>query len=168
MKKKKITVSSKYVVGINEFLFNYVLYGKEDKEDLKRKLTHNYMMEYLYENNYAKPERKSFSRISSEDILMGEVLFVEDETGRILPYKNPLRINLELLKIELNSVANQKRALAARKNYLQEQGLVETRSGEVIDKKNMEDEEEKITSKINRVKTLSNKNARKMRGTIGL
>lgn len=168
MKKKKVTISSKYIVGINEFLSNYVLYGKEQKKKLEGKLTHNYMMEYLYENNFTKPTRKSFSKISSEDILMGEVLFVEDESGKILPYANPLRMNLELLKTELNSAINQKKSLEARKNYLRSQGLVETKSIGVVKREIMEDEEEKITSKINRVKTLSNKNTHKMRGKIGL
>lgn len=159
-----MNVSKKYIINIREFMSNYV----EVSYDKERKLTHNEMNLYLYEKGRKAVEYIRFKSIKSEDILLGNVLLVKDEIGKVIPYANPKINNLKALLKELNSVESQKRTKTKRINTLKSMGYVETKSGDVIKSSLIDEEEDVITCKRNRAKKLVNKNMHKMKGYVGI
>lgn len=152
-----MNISSKNIIGIKEFLANYLLNEKDAKniESKRRNMSHDKMTLYLISKGYNVPNRISLKRIKKSDILDGQVLFVKDDYGKVIPYYNDRRISLKLLEKELRLEKNKLEALNARKNY-----LVNNFSTQI------DSEDEHITCKINRNKVLANKN-HKMRGMVG-
>lgn len=161
-------ISQRYIIGIKEFLNNYILSKKdfENEKIGKSVRTHNQMNLCLFENGYSVPDRVKLKEVSKNDILSGEVIIVMDKTGQVIAYRNPKRVNITLLEQELNSVQNKKKALKERRNYLKSIGYVETKNGEVIEKALIDEIEDTITYKINRNKVLTNRYGKK--GVVGL
>lgn len=161
-------ISQRYIIGIKEFLNNYILSKKdfENEKIGKSVRTHNQMNLCLFENGYSVPDRVKLKEVSKNDILSGEVIIVMDKTGQVIAYRNPKRVNIILLEQELNSVQNKKKALEERRNYLKSIGYIETKNGEVIEKDLMDEIEDTITHKINRNKVLTNRYGKK--GVVGL
>ena len=159
-----MNVSKKYIINIREFMDNYVgvNYNREYK------LTHNEMNIFLYEKNKRGVDRSSFKKIKSEDIILGNVLLVKDEEGKVIPYINPKINKLDVLLKELNTKENIKRAKAKRHETLKSMGYTETRCGDIIKSSLIDEEETVITCKRNRAKKLVNNNMHKMKGYVGI
>ena len=159
-----MNVSKKYIISIREFMSNYV--GINYDKDYK--LTHEEMNFYLFEKGKRGVDRAKYKSIKSEDIILGKVLLVKGEEGKVIPYYNPVYTQVDLLLNELNTKENQVRVKKARHNILKSMGYTETRSGEVMDNSLIDEEEDVITYKRNRVKKLANKNTHKMKGYVGI
>ena len=157
-------VSKKYIINIREFMSNYL----EVNYDKDYKLTHNEMNIFLYEKGKKEVDRIKFSSVKSDDIILGNVLLVKDEEGKVIPYINPKMIMLDMLLKELNTKENKKRTREKRINTLKSMGYIETKSGDVIEKSLIDEEEDVITHKRNRAKKLVNRNMHKMKGYVGI
>ena len=157
-------ISTKAVIGIREFLFNYVM--QKDKDDnLTSKLTHQDMVIYLFEKEYNVPNRVCFDRIKKQDILSGNILIVKDEMGKVIPYRNPRRVSLSSLERELNSEKVRKNNLRKRREFLSEQGLVELLSGQIVSENMFEESDlNRVSEHVNRQKKLLNRYGYKMKG----
>ena len=79
-------ISGKYIIEIGTFLENYYMLGYTWKETL----THDVLSQFLHQKG-RRSVRLIISNIQKEDILTGECIFVRDEVGQVIPYKNPLR-----------------------------------------------------------------------------
>lgn len=163
-------VSAKYVIEIRKFMMNFVFNDKDVNKGVvfDGKLTHDDMNLYLFDKKYRIPKRAKFNQIKKTDLLSGKILLIKDEIGKVIPYHNPRITNIEMLEEELHSLENKKRTYKARREFLKSQGYVETCRGDVIEKQLIDEEEDYITSKINRNKVLVNRNCHGMRGKVGL
>lgn len=121
-------ISGSYVICIKKFLQVYLNHEYEDT----KKLTHYYLMEYLQEKSIMLPKRLNIKNISKEDILIGKVLFVRDESNKIIPYNNPMLFNNSLLLSELKSKRNVEKSKQNRREYLKSKGLIEGKNGELV------------------------------------
>lgn len=162
-----MNTSEKYIIGIYDFINNYVLLNGKEYDGLY-KLTHKELGIYLSEKGYSKPDRVSFRKVKNSDILIGEILLVRDEVGQIIAYRNPKVKNLDLLLKELKSKENKKNILKRRREILKESGYVETKRGDIVEENLIDEKEETITHKINRNKKLLNQNTRGMKGMVGI
>ena len=162
-----MNASEKYIIGIHDFINNYVLANGKEYDGIY-KLTHKELGIYLSEKGYSTPDRISFRKVKNSDILMGEILLVKDETGQVIAYRNPKLKNLDLLLKELKSKENKKNMLKRRREILKESGYIETRRGDIVEERLIDEKEETITHKINRNKKLVNRDARGMKGMVGL
>lgn len=108
--------SEKYMMTIDTFLNNYM--GIET--DGKKISTHEEMREYLARKWYKNARKVCFSKVTKEDILSGNVLFVKDNEGRVLGYKNP-RLNLQVLLRELQESTDPEKLAQIREEILQSQ-----------------------------------------------
>lgn len=149
----KVLISEKQIVGIKEFMENYI--GKE--YTWTDKLTHNKMVEYLLSKGIAIPQRMSFDKVNKEDFLNGNIVAVKDKTSKIIIYRNP-RMNLNTLLDELQAKENIKRMKQVRNEILRQLGYQEMTSGLVKE----EYEEQYPIEKLNRQKKLEKINPKKM------
>ena len=93
-----MNVSKKYIISIWEFAENYlgVMY------DGNYKLTHDELRFYLREKLNISVRREGFSRTNKARLLSGEVILVRDEEGKVIPYSNPRRKELDIDEINSN------------------------------------------------------------------
>jgi len=119
-------ISKKQIVDLREFLYNYC--GLTC--NWKGKMTHKRMMEFLNEKRqYVK--KGIYGKISKEQKLKGDYIYVIDEEGKIIPYKNPL-LSLNRLKLDLTTNNNVKKLEQIRMQILNSQGLTYDEYGNVI------------------------------------
>ena len=93
-----MNVSKKYIISIWEFAENYlgVMY------DGNYKLTHDELRFYLREKLDISVRREGFNRTNKAKLLSGEVILVRDEEGKVIPYSNPRRKELDIDEINSN------------------------------------------------------------------
>lgn len=93
-----MNVSKKYIISIWEFAENYlgVMY------DGNYKLTHDELRFYLRDKLDISIKRERFSRTNKAKLLSGEVILVRDEEGKIIPYSNPRREELDIDELNAN------------------------------------------------------------------
>lgn len=125
-----MNISQKQIVDIREFLRNYYLLDCR----WKGKLSHKRMSEFLStKGKYAI--KINVDTITKESILCGNCIFVKDEVGQIIPYKNITRIMFDVAtagKIDYEEI---------RLKLLEEQGLTYDDFGNVI---TIEEKEKKL------------------------
>lgn len=116
-------ISENYIVEIRKFITNYCCLNC----GWKGKLSHTLMMEFLQQKR-KNVSRMEFSKITKEDILMGTCIFVRDEVGQIIPYKNPARniCTMESLRTDSENLEE------IRLRLLNEQGLTYDENGNVV------------------------------------
>ena len=133
-------VSKKQLVNMREFLENYCSLTC----NWKGKMTHKRMLEFLAENG-KYVVRGIIGEITDEEKLTGKYLYVKDETGQIIPYKNPT-MDIIRLRNSLITNTNKERLNQIRLNCLREQNLTYDEFGNVItieeyeEKKRIEEE----------------------------
>ncbi len=98
----KLKVSKKYIISINEFMYNFLNVSYKGKN----KLTHKEMNRYLYEKEKIVLNVIGFKKIKTESILRGNCILVKDVTGKILAYDNPKKLDKEMLEALLNNQKN--------------------------------------------------------------
>lgn len=143
-------ISKKQEIDIREFLSNYCSL----RCDWKGKLTHKRMREFLMEKGRYL-SRGKIGEITKEQKLTGEYLYVVDEVGQIIPYKNP-GMELRRLKVSLMLSSDPKKLEEIRLKNLRDENLTYDEFGNVItikeyeEKKRIEEElkEEEIRNKI--------------------
>ena len=155
MKRK---VSKKYIINIDEFMENYL--GKVYNGNSK--LTHNEMCIYLKSKDISIPNKVSFKCIKNEDILNGSILCVKDEENKIIIYRNPKLIDLNVLLNELKSEKNKRISMIARRTYLQSIGYIQLSNGYIAKEEDLEKNQMRCID--NRTKKLINRYGYKMRG----
>ena len=93
--------------------------SKKDKKKLKKLtkfvLTHKGMMGYLCEHNLLVPQRVSFEEAERQDYDGKKYIYVIDETGRVIPYKNPKLLLERNLEMEAFSMTRTNQTLRNRK-----------------------------------------------------
>ena len=93
--------------------------SKKDKKKLKKitkfVLTHKGMMGYLCEHNLLVPQRVSFEEAERQDYDGKKYIYVIDETGRVIPYKNPKLLLERNLEMEAFSMTRTNQTLRNRK-----------------------------------------------------
>ena len=93
--------------------------SKKDKKKLKKitrfVLTHKGMMGYLCEHNLPIPKRVSFEEAERQDYDGEKYIYVIDETGRVIPYKNPKLFRERSLELEAFSMTRTNQTLRNRK-----------------------------------------------------
>lgn len=114
-------ISENYIVDIRVFLDHYYDLNYSWYEKLSHKICGMFLKE---KNKHFKIMQ--FSKVKKEDILKGDVIFVKDEVGQILVYRNPLRVNLKLVKFDSESLRD------VRLKILHEQGLTYDEEGNVV------------------------------------
>lgn len=153
MSIKKLVVCEENIIGIREFMSEYlnVQYDKDER------LTHYEMQDYLIEKGHPLPKRVSFDRVKENDINTGQYLVVREESkrhkkGRKLIYENPIPFRPKDLLNELNtSITNEQLAKTREKILNEEFDLGTDIYGNIVPKKELYDEcEYMITSSINR------------------
>ncbi len=155
MSIKKLVVCEENIIGIKEFMSEYlnVQYDKDER------LTHYEMQEYLIENGYPLPRKVSFARVKKNDINTGKYLVVREETkrhkkGRKLIYENPIPFTPKALLNELNTSITSEQLAKIREKILNEEFNLGTDIyGDVVPKKELESYDEceyNITSSKNR------------------
>ncbi len=118
-------ISKKQIVSIREFLDNYCRL----RCNWKGKLTHKRMDEYLSLKG-KHISRGKIGVITKEEKLTGDYIYVRDETGKVIPYKNP---NIDLKRLEVSLLLLNKQQLEKiRSNYLKEENLMYDEYGRVI------------------------------------
>lgn len=132
-------VSKKQLVNMREFLENYCSLTC----NWKGKMTHKRMLEFLTENG-KHVIRGIIGEITDEEKLTGKYLYVKDETGQIIPYKNP---TMDIIRLRNSLISPDKEKLnQIRLNFLREQNLTYDEYGNVItieeyeEKKRIEEE----------------------------
>ena len=132
-------VSKKQLVNMREFLENYCSLTC----NWKGKMTHKRMREFLMENG-KHVMRGIIGEITDEEKLTGKYLYVRDETGQIIPYKNP---TMDIIRLKNSLITSNKEQLnQIRLNFLREQNLTYDEYGNVItieeyeEKKRIEEE----------------------------
>ena len=91
-------ISEKQIVSIREFLENYCSL----RCSWRGKMTHKRMTEFLSLKG-RHVIRGKIGEITKEEKLTGKFIYVKDEVGKIIPYKNP---NMELEKLHINLLIN--------------------------------------------------------------
>lgn len=119
-------ISRNQMVPIREFLENYCSLRCNWKE----KMTHKRMTEFLTMKG-KNVSRGRFGDITKEQKLTGEYLYVEDEVGKIIPYKNP-GMEFRKLQISLMLGSNPEKLREIRSKYLEEERLTYDEFGNVI------------------------------------
>lgn len=119
-------VSKKQLVSIREFLENYC----NLKCNWNGKLTHKRMNEYLSLNG-KHLTRGKIGTINREEKLIGKFIYVRDEVGQVIPYKNP-NFGLLKLKVALTTISNKSKLEEIRSNYLKKENLMYDEYGMVI------------------------------------
>ncbi len=93
--------------------------SKKDKKKLKKitkfVLTHKGMMGYLCEHNLPIPKRVSFEEAERQAYDGERYIYVIDETGRVIPYKNPKLFKEKSLEEEAFSMTRTNQTLRNRK-----------------------------------------------------
>ena len=118
-------ISKKQIVSIREFLDNYC----HLRCNWKGKLTHKRMIEYLSLKG-KHINRGKIGVITKEEKLTGEYIYVRDETGQVIPYKNP---NIDLKRLQISLLLTSKQQLERiRLNHLMEENLMYDEYGKVI------------------------------------
>ena len=118
-------ISKKQLVSIREFLENYC----HLRCGWKGKLTHKRMTEYLSLKG-RRVNRGIIGEITKEEKLNGEYIYVRDEVGQVIPYKNP---NMDLKRLQVSLLLTSKQQLEKiRSNYLKEENLMYDEYGRVI------------------------------------
>lgn len=118
-------ISKKQIVSIREFLDNYC----HLRCNWKGKLTHKRMTEYLSLKG-KHINRGKIGVITKEEKLTGEYIYVRDETGQVIPYKNP---NIDLKRLQISLLLTSKQQLEKiRLNHLKEENLMYDEYGKVI------------------------------------
>ena len=100
----KLSISSKNIISVEEFMDVYLGVPYTGKE----KLTHKVMASYLYSKSKKPPKRATMALVKKDCILTGRYIFVKDVAGQIIPYMNPRSINLKDLQMQLNSESRKK------------------------------------------------------------
>ena len=119
-------ISEKQIISIREFLENYCSL----RCSWKGKMTHKRMIEFLSIKG-KHVTRGKFGEITKEEKLTGRFIYVKDETGKIIPYKNP-NMDLEKLHINLLVKYNPEQSRQRRLKNLQEENLTYDDYGRVI------------------------------------
>lgn len=134
-------ISKKQIVDIREFIRNY--YSLEC--NWSGKLSHKRMEEFLSVKG-KMAVKVNIDSIKNENILCGTYIFVKDEEGKIIPYKNNLRLRFNADKIKTEKTDYN----ALRLQLLEEQGLTYDEKGKVItiEEKNRRLEYKKIQEQI--------------------
>lgn len=118
-------ISKKQIVSIREFLENYY----NLKCNWRGKLTHKRMLDYLFLKGKSA-DKGRIGEITKEEKLTGQYIYVKDEIGQVIPYKNPM---LDLDKIRLSLMKTNPITLEQiRANYLKEENLMYDEYGIVI------------------------------------
>jgi len=113
-------VSKNYIVDIRTFLNDY--YGFNYSSN--KKLSHNFCEDYLKQKGIILMEVK-VAKVKKEDILSGRLVFVKDEYGQVLAYKNPLRLGFKLERLKKKTLKER------RLKVLNEQGFTYDENGKV-------------------------------------
>ena len=100
----KLSISSKNIISIEEFMEVYLGLSYTGKE----RLTHKVMASYLYSKSKKPPKRATMALVKKDGILTGRYIFVKDIVGQVIPYMNPKYINLKDLQMQLNSESRKK------------------------------------------------------------
>ena len=133
--KKGVYVSLNCVVGIREFMANYmdIIY------DRKEKLTHYEMEEYLIRHGRMIPKSVNYSQVRIEDIIAGKFVVVAEETkkqnkkGKIIIYENPKRLDIPMVMESLKRCNDKDDLKEARNRILVLENCYENSMGEIID-----------------------------------
>lgn len=119
-------ISRNQLISIREFLENYCCL----KCTWKGKLTHKRMKEFLTLRGKSITKGK-IGEITKEEKLKGEYLYVKDETGQVIPYKNP-SLSFRRLQVSLFLNQNKQKLEQIRLSLLKEQELIYDEFGKVI------------------------------------
>lgn len=119
-------ISEKQIVSIREFLENYCSL----RCSWRGKMTHKRMTEFLSLKG-RHVIRGKIGEITKEEKLTGKFIYVKDEIGKIIPYKNP---NMELEKLHINLLinSNPEKLRQRRLKNLQEENLTYDDYGRVV------------------------------------
>lgn len=118
-------ISKKQLVSIREFIENYY----HLKCNWRGKLTHKRMNEFLLLKGRTLTRGK-IGVITQEEKLTGEYLYVRDELGQVIPYKNP-GVSLKNLQVSL-FLTNKTQLERKRLEYLKANNLMYDEYGRVI------------------------------------
>ena len=119
-------ISEKQIISIREFLENYCYL----RCLWRGKMTHKRMTEFLSMKG-KHVTRGKIGEITKEEKLTGKFIYVKDEVGKIIPYKNP-SMELEKLQINLLINSNPEKLRQRRLKYLQAENLTYDEYGRVI------------------------------------
>lgn len=108
--------SEKYIVSISYFLEHY--FQIVDTEN--RKFTHDFMREFLIEKKGRCAKRVAIASIDKESILKGQIVYVKDVEGKIIPYRAPI-LSLNSLEKELKMNCDRERLMEIREEILRKQ-----------------------------------------------
>lgn len=161
-KTNKIYVSGNQIVGIREFMREYM--GVEYPFD--HNLSHYLMNKYLYESGYKIPKRVDYSKVDEYSINSGHYIAVQEETkrmkqGKVLIYENPHELYIGMLLNELKKVDVDELRELRNKILTSEYGLYENSDDELVSFKNNketanynfeEEEEYSVNNSVNRQK----------------
>lgn len=101
---RDLNLDKKYVISMEHFLVRY--YGIYDLRELflLSGLTHS----FLKSDTNIKTKCISFDEIDKDEIYIGNVILVKDVAGNIAPYKNPLRYQMDTIKLTNEKPAEKK------------------------------------------------------------
>ena len=119
-------ISKKQEISIREFLENYCSL----RCNWKGKMTHQRMNEFLMLKG-RRVSRGRIGDITKEQKLTGEYLYVIDEVGQIIPYKNP-SMGLKKLQFSLMLTNSPEKLEQIRLKNLREEKLTYDEFGNVI------------------------------------
>lgn len=108
--------SEKYIVSIPYFLENYFQIVRKGK----CKWTHDFMKEFLMEKIGRSPKRVAIDSIDKESILKGQIIYVKDAEGKIIPYRTPI-LSLHSLEEELKRNCDKEKLMDIREEILRKQ-----------------------------------------------
>ena len=131
--KRGVYVSLNCVIGIREFMSNYL----ETPYEGQRRLSHYEMIDYLRREGKKLPISVNYSKINVEDIIYGRYIVVSEETknrhkkGKMVIYENPRTLDIPRVMDSLQRCDKDDLREARNKRFIPI-GIYENSMGEMI------------------------------------